>query len=170
MSKVIISSLVFALGLCLSGVTAAQGVLSDEEAASATPDALMAEVTIFRNIRQAMTLSISRCESDGICDSAATEDEVQQVINALDARVEGLGQRQAAAGNSAGLADVIIAYADERGGLNRVMKRAGDMSMPVVENIDESDIFGGEGGEAATGDGGGAEQFDDMFSDEDEEL
>lgn len=168
MRKLIRHNLVIALGLYMSAAGAA-GILSDEEAASATPEALMEEVAIYKSIRQAMTLSISRCESDGICDSAASEVEVQQVINALDARVEGLGQRQAAAGNSAGLSDVIVAFADERGGLNRVMKKASEMVPPVVENIDESDLFGDGDSGAAAGDGGAGE-FDDMFSDEDEEL
>ena len=168
MKTTIRSFLFLLLASAFAGANAA-GILSDEEAAEATPEALMEEVAVFKSIRQAMTLSLSRCETEAVCDSAATAEEVQQMINAIDARVDGLGARQEAAGNSAGLADVIVAYADERGGLNRVMKKADSMVSPVVENIDESELFGDDSApaEAAGGEGG---EFNDLFSDEDEEL
>ena len=157
--------LLLALGF---GFAQAAGILSDEEAAEASPEALMEEVAVFKSIRQAMTLSLSRCESEAMCDSAATAEEVQQMLNAIDARVDGLGARQEAAGNSAGLTDVIVAYADERGGLNRVMKKVDSMVSPVVENIDESELFGDDApAEEAGGEGG---EFSDLFADEDEEI
>lgn len=146
------------------------GILSSDEAAVAGPELLMAEVAVFRSIRQAMTLSISRCETTGECDTVASREEVEQVISALDARVDGLGLRQEQAGNSAGLTDVIIAYADERGGLNRVMKKIGDIESTVVERIDESELFGDDSEEESPAAEDSVDQFDDMFADEDEEI
>ncbi len=171
MKSTLQSLLCLLFALAFSAANAA-GILTDEEAAEATPEALMEEVAVFKNIRQAMTLSLSRCESEAKCDSAATTEEVQQMINAIDARVDGLGARQEAAGNSAGLTDVIVAYADERGGLNRVMKKVDSMISPVVENIDESELFGDDGDDSAPAEdsGGEAGEFSDLFADEDEEL
>ena len=168
MKSTLQSLLCLLFALAFSAANAA-GILTDEEAAEATPEALMEEVTVYKSIRQAMTLSLSVCESEAKCDSAATAEEVQQMINAIDERVDGLGARQEAAGNSAGLTDVIVAYADERGGLNRVMKKVDSMISPVVENIDESELFGDDSEPAEDGGGEGGE-FNDLFADEDEEL
>ena len=153
------------------GTVNAASLLSSEEAQSASPEALMSEVAVFKSIRQAMTLSLTLCETTGECKASATEQEVQQVIDALDSRVEGLGLRQQEAGNSAGLEDVIVAYADERGGLTRVLKKVGDINSAVVENIEETELFGSdEEDTAASAESDAVEQFGDMFADEDEEL
>ncbi len=155
--------------LATSAVNAA-GLLSSEEAKSANPEVLLAEVAVFKSIRQAMTLSHTLCETTGDCKASASTDEVEKVIEALDSRVEGLGLRQQEAGNSAGLEDVIVAYANERGGLARVLKKADSMNSAVVENIEESELFGSEDSAAPAAGSEGAEQFSDMFADEDEEL
>lgn len=153
-----------------TGSVTAAGLLSNEEAQSADPELLMSEVAVFKSIRQAMTLSHALCETSGNCKASASPEEVEKVIEALDSRVEGLGLRQQEAGNSAGLEDVIVAYANERGGLSRVLKKAGSMNSAVVENIEESELFGSDDEAAPAAESGGAEQFSDMFADEDEEL
>ncbi len=155
--------------MATSAVNAA-GLLSNEEAQTANEEALLSEVAVFKSIRQAMTLSLTLCETTGDCKASASTEEVEKVIEALDSRVEGLGLRQQEAGNSAGLEDVIVAYADERGGLSRVLKKAGSMNSAVVENIEESELFGSDETAAPAAESGGAEQFSDMFADEDEEL
>jgi hypothetical protein len=65
---------------------------------------------------------------------------------------------------------VTVAYAEERGGLSRVLKKAGSMNSAVVENIEESELFGSDDNAAPAAESDGAEQFSDMFADEDEEL
>ena len=149
----------------VSLAVAGEGIMSNEAAQTESPDELMAEVAVFKNIRQGLTLSVTQCEFDSACDATPNSKEVQQIIDAIDKRVDGLSQRQQDAGNSAGLEDVLVAYGDERSGFSRVLKKIGDTTSSVVENIDEAEIFGDDaGGEEA------AEQFGDMFADEDEEL
>ena len=154
----------------VSMAAAGEGFISIEAAQTASADELLAEVAVFKSIRQGLTLSVTFCETTNTCDATPTSHEVQQVINAIDKRIEGLSQRQQEAGNSAGLGDVVVAYADERGGFARVLKKINDSNSSVVENIDESEIFGDAGGESETTEAETAEQFGDMFADEDEDL
>ena len=148
---------------------AAAGLLSSEAAQSADPDALLAEVAVFKGMREGLTLSVMQCESTGDCAVAADTGEVQQVINAINSRIGGLEQRQVDAGNSAGLDDVLAAYGNEKGGLTRLLRKIESTPRSVIENIDEDELFGdGESGDAEKAES--SEQLNDMFADEDEEL
>ena len=153
----------------VSLAVAGEGIMSNEAAQTASPDELMAEVAVFKNIRQGLTLSVTQCEFDSACDATPNSKEVQQVIDTIDKRVDGLSQRQQDAGNSAGLEDVLVAYGNERSGLSRVLKKINATTSSVIEHIDEAELFDAAT-ETESTEAGAAEEFGDMFADEDEEL
>ena len=153
---------------------AAEGILSVEDSEAAAPESLMAEVAVFKGIREGMTLSIAVCELSDSCAPVASDDEIRQVISALDERIDGLSQRQQSSDEPA-LADILIAYFDEREGFNSILEKvdSSEDSSLFGEEIDESELFGEEEADieetAETEAVDNIEKFD-MFADEDEEL
>jgi len=150
---------------------AADGILSVEDSEAAAPDSLMAEVAIFKGIREGMTLSIALCEVSESCAPVASDDEVRQLISALDQRIDGLSKRQQNSEDTA-LADILIAYFDEREGFNSILEKidVSEDSSLFGEEIDDSELFGEEEVETeGTAETEAVEEFD-MFADEDEEL
>ncbi len=173
MNEYIRSLLVFALlsvWINVSFAVSGGGFLSSEDAQTADTDALLAEVAVFRSIRDGITLSLAQCDFSGSCEPAVTSDEVQQIISALDQRINGLSQRQQASDDGAGLEDVLIAYVDELDGFSGVLEKLGSISAEeavIGGDIDESELFGSE--EEKTDTTENVDQFD-IFADEDEEL
>jgi hypothetical protein len=148
-----------------------EGILSGDDAQTANAEILLAEVAVFKSIREGITLSLVQCDIAGSCDPAASSAEVQQIIAALDLRIDGLTQRQQGSDDTAGLEDVLIAYVDEREGYSRFLEQLGfapKEKKVVGEDIDEAELFGDEE-EEKTETSEGQEQFD-IFADEDEEL
>lgn len=177
--KAYVRSLVtgFFLTLGISAIAQGAGILSSEDGLAADPETLLAEVAVFKGIREGLTLSFALCDIDIGCDPAASDSEIQQLLTALDQRIDGLTQRQQEEEESAGLDDVLIAYFDEREGFSQILEKLGGTreagSSVVGEDIDEGDLFGeDEEGEATaeTEEADNVEQFNDMFADEDEEL
>ena len=144
------------------------GLLSEEEAQSANVETLLADVAVFKNIRQGIKLSIVQCENTENCQSVANTDELEQLISALDTRLGSLSERRQNPSQPIGLGDVVIAYVDELEDYTRHLENlqaSAGVSSGVVDNIDESELFS-DGDEASLE----VNQMDDLFSDEDEEL
>jgi len=166
--------IVFCLLSGWTGVSVSAGgewYLSSEDAQTADTTTLLAEVAVFKSIRAGISLSVAQCELTQACEPAASDVELKQLIAALDERIGGLSQRQQGSDDGAGLEDVLIAYVDELDGFKGFLDKIGSASQSVVENIDESELFGDEAaGETESTEADAAEQFGDMFADEDEEL
>jgi hypothetical protein len=140
------------------------GILSEEEAQTANVETLLADVTVFRNIRQGMKLFMAQCENMENCQTAANTDELEQLISVLDGRIGGLSERRQVTGQPSGLGDVLVAYVDELEGYTRHLDNL-QASSSVVDKIDESELFSDD--DEATSE---IKKMDDIFSDEDEEL
>ena len=163
------------LAFSVGAIAVGEGILSDEDGLAAEPEALLAEVAVFKGIREGLTLTFALCDIDTGCDPAASDSEVKQLLSALDQRIDGLTQRQQDSEESEGLDDVLLAYFDEREGFSQILEKLGGSSEAGVvgENIDEADLFGEDESEAeatAETESDNAEQFNDMFAAEDEEL
>lgn len=162
------------LSLSVSGSLAAtsEGILSTENAQSANPDALLAEVAVFKSIREGITLSVALCESDKPCETDASSDEVEQLIAALDQRIESIGQRQQSSEDTEGLGELLIAYVSERQGYSRVLDKlgavddTGDDFFEIPPAAVEEDSKAGTKTESAEA----ARKMDDVFADDDEDL
>ncbi len=144
-----------------------KGILSSEDAQVADADTLLAEVSLFKSILEGITLSVARCDKAQDCMPDASSGEVQQLMTTLDQRIESLGQRQQDADAEADLGAVLVAYVSEREGYSHFLEKLGSGSehSPVVENIDESELFGNEEEKPVE-----IDKTFDVFSDEDEEL
>ena len=155
----------------ISLAAAGEEILSADDAQAADADALLAEVALFKSIRDGITLSFVQCDIADTCDPASSSGEVQQLIATLDLRIDGLTQRQQASDDTAGLEDVLVAYVDEREGYSRFLEKLGtgtEQGSVVGEDIDEAELFGDEE-EEETEISETPDQFD-IFADEDEEL
>ncbi len=157
--------------LSSNAMAADGGILSSEDGAVADPEALLAEVAVFKGIREGLTLSFATCDITNSCNPDATDGEIQQLIAAIDQRIDGLSQRQQNSEEPAGLEDVLIAYVDERDGLSRFLEKLGSIEenrSVIGADVDDAEIFG-DTEEAAAETTENVDQFD-MFADEDEEL
>lgn len=161
------------LSLLATGSLAAtgEGILSSEEAQSANPDTLLAEVAVFKSIREGITLSVALCESDNSCKTEASSGEVEQLLAALDQRIESVTQRQQNTEDTEGLGELLIAYVSERQGYSRFLDKlasidhTSDNFFEIPAAVEEESAGGTEIESAEA-----VEQMDDVFADEDEEL
>ena len=148
-------------------------ILSAEEADSASNEALQSEVALFKSIRDGITLSMALCEGNADCQPNVSEDELTRLLETLDRRIDGLAQRQLGGEDSA-LADLMVAYVDEREGYAEFLSNMTEVSLEeaVGEDLDEAELFGDDSGDAAPA--AAAEEapaeFNDLFADEDEDL
>lgn len=162
------------LSLLASGSLAAtgEGILSSEDAQTANPDTLLAEVAVFKSIREGITLSVALCESDNSCETDTSSVEVEQLLAALDQRIESLSQRQQSTEDTAGLGELLIAYVSERQGYSSFLDKLGSAEGTSDNNYEippaavEEDSKAGTETDSAEA----VQKMDDVFADEDEEI
>jgi len=157
----------------VSFAVANAGILSTEDAQVANAEALRTEVSIFKSILEGLTLSVAQCDKVEACMPDASSGEVQQLMSTLDQRIESLGQRQQDADSGSGLEAVLVAYKNEREDYAQFLGKLGSGSedSSVIEDIDESELFGNEEDKAdASQQPEEGKQSYDVFSDEDEDL
>ncbi len=153
--------------LSMSAV-AAVDVLEQDAVSNADANTLSADTKVFDTIGMGIALSIAQCEGRDNCEPSVDQGEVQQLIEALDKRIEGVVTRQQ--NSEEDLENVITAYVDTKERytdyiekLNEIAKSA-EPELPQEESIQE-DIFVDEG--AMTEDEFSAfEDFDESLQDD----
>ncbi len=89
-------------------------ILDKDEADKADLTLLQNETVLFRSIGMGIALSIAQCEGVELCSLTVEEREIQELINALDERIDSLVLKQEEAEDPIEFDKVITAYVNER--------------------------------------------------------
>jgi len=146
-------------------------VLDIDEIPNSDISTLLEDTKVFNIIGMGIALSIAQCDGRDICDPTVDENEIGQLIEALDRRIEGVVSRQQ--DNEEDLSTIITAYVDTKEKYTDYMERLSKITKsPVIEPAEDEfsgeDIFADE--DALTEDEYSA--FDDFEEDleDDEDL
>jgi len=149
-------------------LSAAVDVLHTDEITNADINTLVEDTKVFNIIGMGIALSIAQCDGKDICDPTVDENEIGQLIEALDRRIEGVVSRQQ--DSEEDLNNIIIAYVDTKEKYTDYIERLSKITRsPVIEPAEdefaEEDIFADE--EAMTEDEYSAfDDFDDSLEDD----
>ncbi len=147
-------------------LSAAIDVLDKDEVTNSDINTLTEDTKVFNVIGMGIALSIAQCDGKDICDPTVDKNEIGQLIEALDRRIEGVVSRQQ--DSEEDLSNIITAYVDIKENYTDYIERLNQITRsPVIEPA-EDDIFADE--DAMTEDEYSAfSDFDDSLAD-DEEL
>ncbi len=151
-------------------LSAAIDVLNTDEVTNADINTLVEDTKVFNIIGMGIALSIAQCDGKDICDPTVDENEIGQLIEALDRRIEGVVSRQQ--DSEEDLSSIITAYVDTKENYTDYIERLNQITRsPVIEPAEdefaEEDIFADE--EAMTEDEYSAfDDFDDSLEDDEE--
>ena len=157
-----------ALAYSVPVLSVSTDVLDIDEITSSDINALVEDTRVFNTIGLGIALSIAQCEGRDICDPTVDENEIEQLIETLDRRIEGVVSRQQ--DNEEDMSNIITAYVDTREKYTDYLQRLSEIARPEIpqEEFVEEDLFSSE--DALTEDEYSA--FDDFEEDleDDEEL
>ena len=151
-------------------LSAAVDVLNTDEITNADINTLVEDTKVFNIIGMGIALSIAQCDGKDICDPTVDENEIGQLIEALDRRIEGVVSRQQ--DSEEDLSNIITAYVDTKENYTDYIERLNQITRsPVIEPAEdefaEEDIFADE--EAMIEDEYSAfDDFDDSLEDDED--
>ena len=144
--KLLFSILAYCVIIFSNPALAAQAdVLDINEISDADITTLLEDTKVFNTIGMGIALSIAECAGKDICEPTVDEDEIGQLIEALDQRIEGVVTRQQ--NSEEELTNVITAYADTKEKYTDYLQRLGKIVRPEIpqEEFAEEDLFSSEG-------------------------
>lgn len=100
--------------ILFAGVNVSAAILGKDEAEQADLSLLMDETVLFQSIGMSIALSIAQCDGVDLCSFTVEEAEIQELINTLDTRIEGMVLKQEEAEDPVGFDKVLTAYIDQR--------------------------------------------------------
>ena len=151
-------------------LSAAIDVLDTDEITNSDINTLIEDTKVFNIIGMGIALSIAQCDGKDICDPTVDKNEIGQLIEALDRRIEGVVSRQQ--DSEEDLSNIITAYVDTKENYTDYIERLNQITRsPVIEPAEdefaEEDIFADE--DAMTEDEYSAfDDFDDSLEDDEE--
>ena len=120
------------------------GILRDEAAPDADANVLLAEAKLFDSIRKGVALSLAECDLQSQpCDPAVNREELKQVMDKLDNRINLLAARHDQTGEKS-LEDVLLTYANVRDDYKQFMEKLDKVAPAQPEDTGENvfDLFG----------------------------
>lgn len=104
----------FFLIISIYGANLFAAILDKSEAEKADINLLKDETTVFQSIGMSIALSLAQCEGVDLCSLTVDEDEIKELINVLDARINSLTLKQEQAEDPVEFDKVLTAYINER--------------------------------------------------------
>jgi len=151
-------------------LSAAIDVLDTDEIINSDINTLTEDTKVFNVIGMGIALSIAQCDGKDICDPTVDKNEIGQLIEALDRRIEGVVSRQQ--DSEEDLSNIITAYVDTKENYTDYIERLNQITRsPVIEPAEdefaEEDIFADE--DAMTEDEYSTfSDFDDSLADDED--
>jgi hypothetical protein len=155
--------------LIFTNTHASAQILNADYASGADVMILKNEIDIFSTIQEGIRLSIVECELFDTCNASVNREELNQIINTINDRINILSLRYTDSGEIS-LEDVLVGYVDVRDQYNELLDKIADMpefevDVPVVD-FEFEDYFS-----RATSDSNEvSDELMDLFEDADEEL
>ncbi len=133
-----------ALAYSVPVLSVSTDVLDIDEITSSDINTLVEDTRVFNTIGLGIALSIAQCEGRDICDPTVDENEIGQLIEALDRRIEGVVSRQQ--DNEEDMSNIITAYVDTREKYTDYLQKLGKIVRPEIpQEAFVEDIFADEG-------------------------
>lgn len=98
----------------LASVNLSAAILDKDEADKADLNLLQDETIVFQSIGMGIALSIAQCEGIDLCSLTVEENEIKELINTLDERIDSLVLKQEEAEDPVAFDKVLTAYVNER--------------------------------------------------------
>ena len=127
-------SLVFIIALYSSNIMAA--ILGTQEAEQADLTLLKDETLVFQSIGMGIALSLAQCEGIDLCSITVDEDEIKELINALDKRINSLVLKQEEAEDPVEFDKVLTAYVNERDNYATHLEKLKSITSTLDEDLD----------------------------------
>lgn len=91
------------------------------------------ETAVFQSISMGVALSLAQCDGIDLCSLSVDQDELNELINALDARINSLVLKQEAAEDPAAIDQVLTAYMNERDNFGSHLEKLKSLSSELDE-------------------------------------
>jgi hypothetical protein len=162
----------FLLLIVVNSNTAAQ-ILNSDYASGADTLILKNEIDIFSTIQEGIRLSIAECELFDSCNANVNREELNQIIDTINIRINTLSIRYSDTPETA-LEDVLIAYVDVRDQYNELLDKIADMpefavDEPVVD-FEFEDYLNNASSASPSNTNEVSDEYMDLFEDADEAL
>ena len=118
-------------------------ILNSEEVEQADLSLLLDETKVFQSIGMGIALSIAQCEGVDVCSLTVEENEIRELLKALDSRIGSLILKQEEAEDPAGIDNVLTAYMNERDSYNAHLEKLQtitstlDTDSGLLDDLDE---------------------------------
>lgn len=116
-------------------------ILNKDEAAQADLSTLQNESSVFQSIGMGIALSIAQCEGVDLCSFTVDVDEIQELINTLDARIDSLILRQEEAEDPVEFDKILTAYVSERDNYTTHLDKLKNITSTLDEEVDLLDTL-----------------------------
>jgi len=116
-------------------------ILTSDEVSQADTQALIAETDVFTAIGMGIALSLAQCEGFEDCKPSVDHEELKQLLQALDNRIEhiqGIVDSEEISEND--LNEILTAYVDERENYLRYLDQLGVVSPEIEEEFVEEEF------------------------------
>ena len=120
----------------LTSVNVSAVILDKEAAAQAELSTLQNESSVFQSIGMGIALSIAQCEGVELCSFTVDVDEIQELINTLDARIDSLVLRQEEAEDPVEFDKILTAYVSERDNYSTHLEKLKSITSTLDEEVD----------------------------------
>jgi hypothetical protein len=121
-------------------VTGPGNILAEDEANDADAATLVNEAGVFESIRMGIALSMAQCEGLPDCSPAVNEEELKQLIQALDTRIDNLTLRQEEVEDPEGFDEILAIYVNERDNYAHFMEKLGTYTKDIEAVGDQLEI------------------------------
>ncbi|MBL1140581.1 MAG: hypothetical protein HND53_00950 [Proteobacteria bacterium] len=98
----------------IASINSSAAILDKEAADKADLNLLQNETVVFQSIRMGIALSLAQCDGVELCSLTVEENEIKELINTLDDRIDNLVLKQEEAEDPVAFDKILSAYIDER--------------------------------------------------------
>ena len=104
-------------------VNIAAVILNADEVEQSELTLLQDETKVFQSIGMGIALSLAECEGVDLCSLTVEENEIKELLKALESRISALILKQEDAKDSSGIDNVLTAYMNERDSYNAHLEK-----------------------------------------------
>lgn len=125
-------------------VNAAAVILTSEEAEQADLSLLNNETKVFQSIGMGIALSLAQCEGIDLCSLTVEENEIRELLKAIESRIGSLILKQEESEDPAAIDNVLTAYMNERDSYNAHLEKLQSITSTLDTDSDlleEPDTF-----------------------------
>jgi hypothetical protein len=104
-------------------VNIAAVILNADDVEQSELTLLQDETKVFQSIGMGIALSLAECEGVDLCSLTVEENEIKELLKALESRISALILKQEDAKDSSGIDNVLTAYMNERDSYNAHLEK-----------------------------------------------